>query len=90
MEDSSLSESEVENKGTDGGNEPVGVPTASSAGFSSSSEVHIIPFPGFFCLWSTSLHSYVFLSLLRFGPGTLFKCPPPPTPLSISLIRQTE
>lgn len=79
MEDSSVSESEVENKGTSGRNEPVGMPIeASSAGFSPSSEVHIVSFHGFFffCLWSTSLHSYVFLSLLRFGPGTLLKCPP--------------
>lgn len=44
MEDSSLSESEVENKGTSGRNEPVGMPIASSAGFSPSSEVHIVSF----------------------------------------------
>eukprot|EP00064_Thunnus_orientalis_P017947 superscaffoldBa00003964_g18033 len=38
MEDSSLSESEVENKGASGRNELVGMPIASSAGCSPSSE----------------------------------------------------
>ena len=44
MEDSSLSESELENKGTSGRNEPA----ASPAGFSPSSEVHIVSFHGCF------------------------------------------
>lgn len=43
MEDSSLSESEAENKGTSGGKEPLRVAAAaSSAGFSPNSEVHIV------------------------------------------------
>lgn len=86
MEDSSLSETEVENKGMSARTEPVEM----SVGFSPSSEVNTASFPGFFLfasLWSTFVHSYIFLSLLRFGPGTLLKCPPL-LPLSLWFVRR--
>lgn len=69
MEDSSVKESEVENRGTSGTNEPVGLPRASSAGFSPKSEVHIVSFHGCFFHWSTSIPVSIFhFCALALGP----------------------
>lgn len=80
MEDSSLPESEVENKGMSDRNEPDGVPIALSAGFSPSSEVHIVPFPAsFFFSPLSAVHLSSFLSFFHFcalALGPLLKCPP--------------
>lgn len=91
MEDSSLSKSGAENKGKSDKNEPIGKPVASSVGVSPSSEVNGVSFSGFFFfsrLRSASVHFYIFPSRLRFGLGTLLKCPLLLLPLS--LIRQTR
>lgn len=88
MEDSSLSESEVENKGMIGRNDAARVPVAQSAGFSATSEVHIVRFPAFsfspcsfffHCLWSTSLHSCLYFAF-AFWPWDPFKPPSRPPP----------
>lgn len=71
-------ESEVENKGMSGRTESAGVPTALSAGFSPGSEVHIVPFPAFPCLWSSSLHSCLYFTFALW-PWDPFKMPPPPS-----------
>lgn len=94
MEDSSLPESEVENKGMSGRNEPDEMPIALSAGFSPSSEVHIVPFPASFFFFSplSLVHLSSFLSFFHFcalALGPLLKCPPSPLLLPLSLIRQT-
>lgn len=75
MEDSSLSESVVENKRTSGRNGTVRMPRASSvAGFSPKSEVHIVFLP-WLLLPLVHFYSCVFLSLLRSGPGALINAP---------------
>lgn len=100
MEDSSLSESELENKGTSGRNEPA----ASPAGFSPSSEVHIVSFHGCFPfsfsfsfiplllrLRLSAVHLPPFLCLsftFALWPWDPFKMPPSSSP-PLSLIRQT-
>lgn len=84
MEDSSLSESEVENKGTSGRNEPAGMPIASSAGFSPSSEVHIVSFAGFF-IPACGPPPFPFLSFFHFCAlaWDSFKMPPSSSSLSL-------
>lgn len=89
MEDSSLSESELENKGTSGRNEPV----ASPAGFSPSSEVHIVSFHGCFSfipllllLRLSAVHLPPFLCLsftFALWPWDPFKMPPSSSSLSL-------
>lgn len=88
MEDSSQSDSDVENKGTSARNVPmVEKPVASCAGRSPGSEVHIVSFHCFFFffLFLSLVHLPLFLCIffhfLRFGPGTLLNClPPSPRP----------
>lgn len=71
---------------TKGRNEPIGMPTIVCWIFLPSSE--LFPSKASSYCGPPPLHSYVFLSLLRFGPETLLKCPP--SSLSLFLIRLTR
>lgn len=76
MEDGSVSE--AENKGADGRNESIG---ASPAGFSPTSEVHIISSSCSVCLLSFLSFFHFCALALELFPNAL---PPPPPPLSDS------